>query len=131
MEGVSHKNMIEREGDCPTVLYSRVYQLLLRSIIIMHMRFSSLTTSLGKKLVLPTFRLDALVFLRGNGGLEHLCIGKISFLPSEAVKEEKLSSCHVCRSNCEISTFACENVAVSTCGDVGSKLEVGRPWVCQ
>ena len=49
-----------------------------------------LTTSLCKKLILPTFRLDALVLLR-------------NFLPSEAVKN--LSSFHVYRSNWEISTF--------------------------
>ena len=54
---------------------------------IMKARLSFLTTSLGKTLVLPTFRLDALLLL------------KISFLPSEVVKKENVSSIiHVHRS---------------------------------
>ena len=49
-----------------------------------------LTTSLGKKLILPTFRLDALVLLirvMRKTRASSRNIAKISFLPSEVVKK--------------------------------------------
>ena len=56
---------------------------------------------LGKKLILSTFQLDALVLVltvrRTRASSQN--VGKISCLPSKVVNEENLSPFHVYRSN--------------------------------
>ena len=73
-----------------------------------------LTTLLGKKLILPTFPL------------EHLVEMLASFLPSEVVKEENLTSFHVYMSNWQVSTLhVMSGIEVKTppkCSPVGSPI---------
>ena len=54
-----------------------------------------------KKLILPTFRLDALILLKARASNGN--VGKISFLWSSCLQRE--SSFHDYRSNWELSTF--------------------------
>ena len=64
---------------------------------------------LVEKLILPTFRLDALVLLitLGRTRASSRNVGKISFLTKWSCLEENLSSFHVYWSNWEIAVFTC------------------------